>query len=158
MLKRIMIFIFFTGGGIFAQTGLTVNLSDGTTQTFTIEEISSITFSGITDVKDYEELSGILSQFRVYQNYPNPFSKGVDGNPSTAIRYNLPQAGNVVVNIFNINGKLVRTVKNNYEKKGMHIAFWNGNNSAGNRAASGIYIYQIIFNEQMISKKMLLIK
>jgi hypothetical protein len=152
MLKYLIVIILFIGGNVLAQTNMTVTLSDGTTQTFSIDEISSLTFSGITDVKDFEELGEILTQFKVYQNYPNPF------NPSTTIRYYLPDAGDVAVKIFNINGELVKTVKNTYQTKGSHFVTWNGLNNNGSLVASGLYIYRILFNEQMISKKMLLIK
>ena len=152
MLKYLIITICIIGGNVLAQTNMTVTLSDGTTQTFSLDEISSLTFSGITDVKDFEELGEILTQFKVFQNYPNPF------NPSTTIRYYLPDAGDVTVKIFNINGELIKTVKNSFQTKGSHFVTWNSLNNNGVRVASGLYIYRILFNEQMISKKMLLIK
>jgi len=80
-------------------------------------------------------------------NYPNPF------NPTTTITYTLPVDGKVSIKIIDILGREVTTLYDGYNTSGTHSVIWNGKD-----AASGIYFYSIVFNNQRIYKKMLLMK
>jgi len=75
--------------------------------------------------------------FRLLQNYPNPF------NPDTFIEYsvNIPQ--HVKLNIYDINGKLVRTLENNNRQAGNYKVRWDGKDVQGQEVSSGLYLYQI---------------
>ncbi len=81
------------------------------------------------------------------QNYPNPFSS------FTNIMYSLPNDGAVTLNIFDINGRLVKTLINKYHTAGEYMAKWECGN-----IKTGTYFYQIKANGFTQTKKLLLIK
>ncbi len=86
------------------------------------------------------------------QNSPNPF------NPSTEIRYCLSARSFVNLNIYDVSGRLVICLVSETVGSGWHTASWNGMDSAGGRAASGIYIYRIEAGKERVSKKMVLLR
>jgi hypothetical protein len=88
-----------------------------------------------------------VNDYILYQNYPNPF------NPTTTIRYELPQAGQVTIEVFDILGQKVKTILNEFKNAGRYETVFS---SAG--LASGVYIYQLRVNNFITSKKMLLVK
>ncbi len=92
-----------------------------------------------------------IKEFAV-QNYPNPF------NPETIIRYTLPQEGRVVLIIYDILGREVRTLIDEERPVGYHTVIWDGKDQRGRLSASGLYIYQIKFRDQVLTKKMLLMR
>ncbi|MCH8569567.1 MAG: T9SS type A sorting domain-containing protein [Balneolales bacterium] len=81
------------------------------------------------------------------QNYPNPF------NPVTRIPYALPQAGDVLIEVFNITGQRVAVIENGFRPAGFHTAVFDGRNFA-----SGIYIYKLQSGGKTLTQKMSLIK
>ena len=88
----------------------------------------------------------------LFQNYPNPF------NPVTMITYQLPKSGFVEIKIFDITGRLVRTLISEQQEFGSHQILWDSRNESGQTAASGLYFYQIRFENSFLSSKMLLLK
>ena len=90
--------------------------------------------------------------FAVSPNYPNPF------NPTTTIRYQLPQAAEVNLVIYNILGQQVRTLVNTHREAGYHQAVWDGRNDAGVPAGSGVYIYIFRAVDFQEVRKMILMK
>lgn len=91
------------------------------------------------------------ADFTVAQNYPNPF------NPSTVINYQLPNAGNVSVTLFDMNGREVTELFSGYQSAGSHSVIVNAQ-KAGYKLASGSYVYTVRFGGQSISKKLTLLK
>jgi len=87
------------------------------------------------------------TDFTLYQNYPNPF------NPSTTIKFALPFAGNVKINVYNTLGQLVETLVDQEMQSGYHEV-----NFDGSGLASGIYLYQLQAGEYISIRKMVLIK
>jgi len=85
-------------------------------------------------------------------NYPNPF------NPSTTIKYNLSQNGNVKLQVYNIKGQIVKTLVNANQEAGFHTVVWNGEDSNNAPVASGIYFYRLETNTTQEVKRMLLMK
>jgi len=81
------------------------------------------------------------------QNYPNPF------NPSTTIHYEIPNNGFVTLKVYDILGREVKTLVNQYESKGRYDVNFNAVN-----LASGIYIYRLQSGSFISTKKMLLLK
>ncbi len=81
------------------------------------------------------------------ENYPNPF------NPSTMIRYQIPKAGKVVLKVYDILGREVRTLVDAYQEVGEHSVQFNADN-----LASGIYFYRFSAPGINLVKKMLLVK
>lgn len=101
-----------------------------------------------TDIKD---LVNQPNKFELSQNYPNPF------NPSTTIKYSIPDEGMVSLRIFNILGEQVGELVNEIKKPGNYKVLFNAS-SAGGGLASGVYIYSIQMKQQVIAKKMILLK
>jgi flagellar hook assembly protein FlgD len=75
--------------------------------------------------------------FELYANYPNPF------NPSTRIQYRLPDAAQVRLTIYDVLGKEVQTLVDEYQSPGTHIYTWNASIVRGRPAASGTYLANI---------------
>jgi hypothetical protein len=91
--------------------------------------------------------------FRLRQNAPNPF------NPVTEIAFDVPDGGsNVSLRIFDVSGRLVRTLVDGFEPSGTGTLRWDGRDDAGHLVASGTYIYQLSAPEFSESRKMLLLK
>ena len=90
----------------------------------------------LTDI--YCQAIQLPKNFRLYQNYPNPF------NPYTRIQYSLPAKSNVVLQIFDLRGRLIKTLMNKSQEPGNYNVPWNGKCSRGTRVSSGIYFYRII--------------
>ncbi|NIS48610.1 MAG: T9SS type A sorting domain-containing protein [Aliifodinibius sp.] len=94
----------------------------------------------------------VPSEFLLAQNYPNPF------NSTTVIRYALPKMSDVKLIIYNVLGQKVRTLLNDRVEAGYHSIEWDGRNDIGAQAASGIFVYRLKAGNQIISKKMLLLR
>jgi hypothetical protein len=95
----------------------------------------------------------VPNAFALYQNYPNPF------NPVTTITYQLPETGAASLKIYDLLGREIVTLVNEDMPAGTHTVQWNGRNSAGNGAASGIYFYQVQSSGGYTeTKKMMLIR
>ena len=100
-----------------------------------------------------ENISLLPGEYALYQNYPNPF------NPATTITYQLKEKGAVTLEVFDILGRRVTSIVNNVvQSSGMHTVAWNGLNSQGEKAASGIYIYRLQSKSFISSRKMILLK
>ncbi|HPI37626.1 MAG TPA: FlgD immunoglobulin-like domain containing protein [Ignavibacteriaceae bacterium] len=76
-------------------------------------------------------------EYVLLNNYPNPF------NPSTRIRFGIPEASLVTFTIFDGMGNEVIRNTNRYEYGGYYELLWNGKNSNGNSVSSGVYFYRI---------------
>lgn len=93
------------------------------------------------------------TRFAVYQNSPNPF------NPSTLIRYDVPSGGgHAVLRIYDVSGRLVRTLVDGQQTEGQKSASWNGLDDRGVSVASGAYFYRFSASNFEQTRKMLLIK
>jgi hypothetical protein len=79
----------------------------------------------------------ILSTFKLYENYPNPF------NPSTTIAYSLPEKSSVVVAIYDIQGRQIKSYTFSTQSAGDQRVVWNGTNDWGNPISSGVYVYRV---------------
>lgn len=124
-----------------------------------INQILTITESGeITSVSEPTmDSAEIPEDFGLLQNFPNPF------NPDTRIGYDLPENGQVRLEIINLTGQLVRTFNLGLKESGRHMVLWDGKNENGLNVPSGIYIYRIDFKTTLgqfftQSQKMALIK
>jgi subtilisin family serine protease len=96
--------------------------------------------------------AGVVSEFSVSQNYPNPF------NLATEFTLSLPAETNVNFVIYNIAGQKVKTLVNDHMSAGTHTITWDGTNENGNVVSSGIYFYRLVADENMVTKKMILMK
>jgi len=112
----------------------TVSVNDGALTTASPDTFSFFTkiVTGLQD--DFENLP---QKFALHQNFPNPF------NPTTLIRYDLPQSAQVELGIYNVLGQEVRTLVNEVQQAGYKSVQWDATNNLGARVGSGIYIYRI---------------
>lgn len=95
--------------------------------------------------------SGIVTEYYLEQNYPNPF------NPSTIIGYQVLEPSNVILKIFDVLGREVRTLVNQEQGNGVYQVEWNGENDLGRNVSSGIYFYRIETGSFVDTKKMMLV-
>ena len=114
--------------------------------------IISASSNGITDVK--EEQASKIKDFRLFNNYPNPF------NPSTTIEYSIPLPENknissvpVTLKIYDMLGREIKTLVNKQEKPGNYSVQFNADN-----LPSGIYFYRLQAGGFAQTKKMILLK
>lgn len=90
--------------------------------------------------------------FTLFDNFPNPF------NNATQIVYQLEQPGLAELSIFDLQGRLVKTVQNEHSEAGMHTVVWDGKDDNGSDVASGMYLYQLRVQGKIQTKKLLFIK
>ncbi|MBO8131310.1 MAG: T9SS type A sorting domain-containing protein [Candidatus Marinimicrobia bacterium] len=93
-----------------------------------------------------------VKDYKLNQNHPNPF------NPSTKISYYIPSNSHVLLNVYDINGRLVRNLVNSYKESGCYIVVWNGKDNMDKPMSSGVYIYTMKIGNNVYSRKMLLIR
>ena len=94
----------------------------------------------------------IPSIFYLFQNHPNPF------NPVTSLRYDLPQDGIVNITIYDMLGRIVKTLVNGSQTAGYKSIQWNATNNLGEPVSAGMYIYMIQAGEFRQTRKMVLLK
>ena len=103
---------------------------------------------GSTSVTGVEDEDYILPEdYILYQSYPNPF------NPTTTIKYSIPNSGAVSLKIFDILGREVEVLLDEYRSAGTYSVEFNAS-----RFASGVYFYQIHSGNFIETKKMVLMK
>ena len=92
----------------------------------------------------------IPTEYSLSQNYPNPF------NPETRISYDLSEAGEVSLIVYDILGRSIATLVNEFKTPGRYNVLWNGNDILGNPVSSGVYLYQLRSNSFTKTKKMVI--
>lgn len=109
--------------------------------------LKQIDFNGTINYSDVVETNITVDKYSLGQNFPNPF------NPSTTIRYEIKDAGQVQLRVYDILGNEVSVLVDDYQNVGIHYVKLDASN-----LASGLYIYKLIVNENVFVKKMTLLK
>jgi flagellar hook assembly protein FlgD len=91
-------------------------------------------------------------RFALGQNAPNPF------NPVTTIEFTLPHDGDASLKVFDLRGRLVRTLFDGPQFAGARTVEWNGRDASGARVASGVYLYRLLAGNHVEQRKMTLLK
>lgn len=91
-------------------------------------------------------------QFALAQNFPNPF------NPSTLIGYTVAKTTHVSLKIYNMLGQEVKTLVNDLKFPGLYTVIWDGHDDLGKDVSSGLYIYQMVSDDNVQARKMLLMR
>jgi hypothetical protein len=107
--------------------------------------VMEVTLAQVTAVE-------IPTVFDLGQNYPNPF------NPQTTIEFALPEAADVQLKVYGVDGRLVKTLVNETRDAGHHEVIWRGDDDAGRRVATGTYFYVIEADDFHQVHKMTLVK
>ena len=98
----------------------------------------------------------ILTSFKLQQNYPNPF------NPTTTINFNVQVDGIVTLKIYDITGRLVKTLVNNEFKSAGNVkgydVMWDGTDNFGVGVSAGLYLYNLQSADMNVTKKMIYMK
>ncbi len=99
-----------------------------------------------------DDWAEIPTEVSLYQNYPNPF------NPTTTIAFSLPADEKIQLEIFDLRGRLVKTLAADQFAAGNHQLQWNGRNNAGLEVSSGIYIYRLVAGSVIKQNQMVFLK
>jgi hypothetical protein len=110
--------------------------------------IDNIAYSSRRDPKNGDA----SRRFGLDGAYPNPF------NPQTTIAYAIPEPGIVTLKIYDVQGRLVRTIVYGEQPAGEHRAVWRGRDKNGSPVASGIYFVRLEFGSNMQIRKVVLLK
>jgi predicted outer membrane repeat protein len=121
--------------------------------------IDTVKVSGddrVVFVNRYEYLStegeGVPVEFALHENYPNPF------NPTTTLRFDLPEVSDITLTIYNMLGQKVRTFNYQNTSAGYHSIKWNATNDFGEQVGAGVYLYQLQTKDFVKTRKMVLLK
>ena len=90
--------------------------------------------------------------FALHQHYPNPF------NPTTQIKYDLPEDALVNITIYDIMGRSIKSLVNSKQTAGYRSIQWNATTNLGEPVSAGMYIYMIQAGEFRQVRKMVLLK
>ncbi|HOS65802.1 MAG TPA: FlgD immunoglobulin-like domain containing protein [Candidatus Latescibacteria bacterium] len=90
--------------------------------------------------------------FSLSQNTPNPF------NPSTTLRFGLPEAGHVTLAVYDVNGRLVRSLAAGRFEAGRHEVVWDGCDSNGRAVGSGVYLARLTASQGVVTRRMVLLR
>ncbi len=135
-------------------SGANYNYTDGglvNGQTYSYE-LSVLSLNGDRDVLAVLSATpnannSVVTEFALYQNYPNPF------NPSTSIRFDLAEASDVTLSVYNISGQKVAELVNGQLNAGAHSVNFDGAN-----LSSGVYLYRLTAGSFTAQSKMVLLK
>ncbi len=143
---------------------LPAELIQGNNQDFTITDndfepgrtyryrLESIEDDGRKVLFETDAIATPVMPLALRQNSPNPF------NPSTSIGFFLPQPGNVRLEIFDVNGRLIDVLANQHYASGEHSIDWNGTDRSGASVSSGVYFYRLTTGKESLSRKMVLLR
>jgi hypothetical protein len=105
------------------------------------------------DVPGAETPAAVPARTVLHPNVPNPF------NPVTTIEFDLARDGHVSLRVYDVAGRLVRTLVDEKLATGAgHEAAWNGLDDAGSRVSSGVYFYRLVTADAAETRKMVLMK
>jgi hypothetical protein len=95
-----------------------------------------------------------INQYYLSQNYPNPF------NPSTTIDFSIPngEAKRVIIKIYNLRGRLVKTLLDQKKEPGFYSVHWDGKDESGNEVSSGVFFYNLNISDLTLLRKMVLVE
>ena len=126
---------------------LVINLKIGQVEKIAVSEIQKIQFENATGVEEQSRQSNILD---VTGNYPNPFKE------QTNIEFEIRTPGNIVLIIYDNKGNTIQELECKNCTAGKNTLQWNCLDKYNNKVQSGVYYYEVRFNNEIQSKKMIL--
>jgi photosystem II stability/assembly factor-like uncharacterized protein len=98
------------------------------------------------------DVEGVPNEFTLHENYPNPF------NPTTTLRFDIPEVSNITLTIYNMLGQKIKTFNLQSTPAGYHSVKWNATNDYGDPVGAGVYLYQLQTKDFVKTRKMVLLK
>ncbi|HYW68408.1 MAG TPA: C1 family peptidase, partial [bacterium] len=95
---------------------------------------------------------GVGRKLALFQNAPNPFTL------STAIAYTVPRVAHVELRVYDVTGRVVRTLVDDRQEPNDYTVRWNGRMADGEAAAAGIYLYRLMADGRELTRKMILVR
>ena len=114
--------------------------------------LRAVVRSTTTDVSENGKDFLKINDYKLFQNYPNPF------NGSTTINYQLMKPGRTSLTIFDLQGKKIRTLVNEFKLSGNYNTNWDGRDFFNKMISSGIYLYELKVDNRKTVRKLMLIK
>ena len=109
----------------------------GTSRTYYVDNIRLVALSVAAAETRANGSESMPKAYALLQNYPNPF------NPATTIGFEIPFSSHVVLKIYDVTGREVRTLVDEERSSGSHTIVWDGKDETGRNVASGTYIYRM---------------
>ena len=152
-MKLFMIIVLFSFALVltsYAETdSLVIKLKDGSINKIAVSQIQKIQFENLTGVEDQTIQSNNLT---LKGNYPNPF------NQLTSIEFEIASSGNVEIMIYDNSGNQIQKLECQDCKAGNNTIQWNCLDNKNKKVQNGVYFYEIKFNNEVQSKKMIMVK
>ena len=133
----------------FSQDG-SILASGSLDGTILLWDVSEWTNSGTAVAAN--KLIGLPNEPQLQQNAPNPF------NSQTIISYFLPKSGPTRLEVFSVIGQRVAVLRQGHQQAGYHRLHWNARDSAGRPLASGMYLYRLVTEEGILTRKLTLLR
>ena len=102
-------------------------------------------------------LPAIPTQFELLPSYPNPFVPG-SGQPTMRLKFSLPDAARVRLSVYNLLGQRLRVLLDEMQVAGIHELAWDGRTASGRIVAPGVYLLQLESGENIVTKKLLILR
>jgi len=112
--------------------------------------VGAVHSADVVNIDNYNVI--FPERLRIYNAYPNPF------NPITSLSYDLPEEGLVNITIYDMMGRIVKTLVNGSQTAGFNSVQWNATNDRNEPVSAGLYLYTIQAGEFRQTKKMVLLK
>ena len=146
-----------------AATRLTLGIEAGTnTVAATVEGLEPVTFTATAQESPFVSLFDALfgggkrvalpDSPQLAQNAPNPF------NSQTVLSYFLPAPGPARLEVFALTGQRVAVLRQGPQQAGYHRLHWDGRDDAGRLVASGMYLYRLVTSEDVLTRKLVLLR
>ena len=149
-------------GHAYWDTSFVLELEDNSEYFWMVEAIDDddmvtasndgVPFRFVVGMLSTKDKVALPSEIALHQNYPNPF------NPVTAIQYDLPEATNIQIVVYDLLGRQVAMLKNGIEEPGYKQVIWDATNNQNQPVGAGVYFYRIKSTEFVKTRKMLLLK
>jgi hypothetical protein len=124
---------------------------DSLVVTNSLDTLDFVIYSTLVGVEE-EDVGFQNLEPMLLQNEPNPVLS------NTVIRYAIPAEGQASLKVYDLSGRLVKTLVSGSQKSGVYALKWDGKDHAGNRLPSGIYFYRFVSGDYKATKKLILMR
>ena len=154
--------VYGSGNEVFDETAVLIDYTTGTEmdvagQGYPYYHLTATDFAGnegeaATVLNETDVLPGTPDRFALHAPSPNPF------NPKTFLRFDLPEATTVSLKVYDLSGRLLRTLVDEHREAGRYRESWNGRDAQGRAMASGVYLCRIETDAFSDTERMTLLK